>query len=85
MIKSTRSDNMDYRLFAEKKEAGVWTKVQEAKWSESGLSPKDDLVDIYKFKDYFKNQAGTYRLVIGFYMDKGKTRLGNVRTSSFLI
>lgn len=42
-------------------------------------------VDVYRFKDYFKNQAGTFRLVIGFYVDNGKTRLGNVRTSSFKI
>ncbi|EAC5831932.1 hypothetical protein A2G24_00925 [Listeria monocytogenes] len=84
-IKSTRSENVDYQLFAEKKVDGAWTKVQSAIASESGLSPKQSLVDVYRFKDYFKNQAGTFRLVIGFYVDNGKTRLGNVRTSSFLI
>ncbi|MBC1921987.1 hypothetical protein [Listeria grayi] len=84
-FKSSRKDNVDYRLFAEKKEAGTWKKVQAAEWSESGIAPKDEFVDVYKFKDYFKNQAGTFRLVIGFYTDKGKTSLGNVRTSSFKI
>lgn len=84
-IKSTRKGNVDYRLFAEKKESGKWIKVQNAEWSESGLAPKQSLVDVYRFKDYFKNQAGTFRLVIGFYVDNGKTRLGNVRTSSFKI